>query len=450
MIATPNRRPHAPDDRSTPDGADRVDGSGGSGTPDGSDGSDRRATARRSGGDRPFGAGPVGAVLTATELEGIAPAADWSRWERTGAVPRSGDGAGFAANAADDLAQLRGLGLDEVAMTLEWARLEPRDGHWDEAAAEAVDEQLRTARAAGLRVWACLVDGTLPGWFADDLGGFGDDRARGLRWPRHVDTVGERFGDRVDGWIPQRESAHWALRRLAGPAGRPETVPAAEGATAVRDALLADGEAWRLLRGTRPVATMVTVRPVVGDGGDVKAARRARFVTGLLTDTWVGALERGVVAAPGTAELETPHLRDAFDRVVAMMRPPIRVDAGGRWRPEPAERPVAPTGLLTHPEMELDALHEVLGRVTRPSVAAADLASVIDDGRNRPDQLRTLLDGAADLASTTSLEGWWQASPIDGYAWEWGFRVRPGVIDRSRTPSAAAAELSRTARGDAG
>ncbi|MFV0523671.1 MAG: hypothetical protein ACK5RL_04155 [Acidimicrobiales bacterium] len=397
--------------------------------------------------DRPFGAGPVGAVLTATELEGVAPAADWSRWERTGKIPPSGDGAGFAANVADDLAQLRRLGLDEVVMTLEWARLEPRDGHWDPAAAETIEGRLRAARDAGFRVWACLVDGTQPGWFADDLGGFGDDRARTLRWPRHVDTVGERFGGLIDGWVPQREPAHWALRRLAGPAGRIGTVPAADAATAVRDGLLADGEAWRLLRGTSPVATMPTVRPIVGDGGNVKAARRARFLTGLLTDAWVGALERGVVSVPGTADVEAPHLRDAFDRVVAMLRPPIRVDADGRWRPEPAGRPVAPTGLLTHPEMELDALNDVLGRVARPTVAAADLASVIDDGRNRPDQLRALLDGAVDLASASSLEGWWQASPIDGYAWEWGFNVRPGVIDRSRAVTPAAAELARMGGG---
>ena len=150
-------------------------------------------------------AGPqaeYGVVLTATELEGCSPAADWSRWIARGRAPDSERGSprtGFASSWAEDLEQLAGLGASTVTLTLEWADLEPQPGDIDNAAVEFRRDLLRTASELGLTPWACLVDGTLPGWFADDEGGFVDDRARGLLWPRHIDWIGETFGDLVQG-----------------------------------------------------------------------------------------------------------------------------------------------------------------------------------------------------------------------------------------------------------
>ncbi|MDH5289687.1 MAG: hypothetical protein OEY41_06785, partial [Acidimicrobiia bacterium] len=95
-----------------------------------------------------------GTVLTATEIEGCAPAADWSRWIARGRAPLStspfrsfkpaaeaedltmreadtvapGTTAGMAPSAAaltEDLEQLASLGIDAIAVTLEWARLQP-------------------------------------------------------------------------------------------------------------------------------------------------------------------------------------------------------------------------------------------------------------------------------------------------------------------------------------
>ena len=58
------------------------------------------------------------------------------------------------------------------------------------------------AREADIAVWACLHDGALPGWFSVDEHGFGDARSRGYFWSRHVELVGEAFGDLVHGWVP--------------------------------------------------------------------------------------------------------------------------------------------------------------------------------------------------------------------------------------------------------
>jgi beta-glucosidase len=334
-------------------------------------------------------------------------------------------------------------------VTLEWARLEPAPGKPDPAALESALTLLQSARDQGLRVWACLVDGTLPGWFADDEGGFDDERARTLLWPRHIDRLGEQVGHLVDGWVPQREPVHWALRRnLLGTAtpGRREPKRAA---TAVANAILADGEAWRLLRGTAPVATYQTARAVVPTVDDVRARPQAAAVEHLLWDSWILAVTEGVLDV-GNRRSQVDHLRGAFDRVVVALRPAVRIDQQGRWHPHPGDRPAGPSGLVALPELQLETLRRAADKLDQPLVAAGDLADVTDDGRARPDHVQAVLEGTIEAAGETTVAGWWQTSPIDGYQWERGFTLHPGLIDRQRNETDAAATFRELLSGGAG
>lgn len=389
-----------------------------------------------------------GVVLTASELEGCSPAADWSRWIARGKAPDSERGsanAGFASSWAEDLEQLAGLGATVVSSTLEWAELEPRPGEFDNEAIEFRRDVLRGIAELGMTPWVCLVDGTLPGWFADDEGGFEDDNARGLIWPRHIDWIGETFGDLVGGWIPQREPLHWALRRnligIAPPGGR----DVAKAANAVQCAMLAEGEAWRLLKGTAPVATYQTARQIYFDTDDVKARPQAAGLERLLWHPWVSAVTEGQLVVGDLPTKTVDHLRDAFDRIIVELRPAIRLDGEGRWHSHPADRTPGPTGLTAWPEAQAEAVHRVTDELDgREIIAAGNLADVTDDGSARPDHQQAMME----LVDDHSLAGWWQSSPIDGYQFEYGFRSNPGLIasDRSETPAAEKFRNAATAK----
>ena len=67
----------------------------------------------------------LGAALTASELEGVADTAEWARWIGQGHAPPSLDGAGFRTTWRDDLELLAELGISELLVPLEWARLRP-------------------------------------------------------------------------------------------------------------------------------------------------------------------------------------------------------------------------------------------------------------------------------------------------------------------------------------
>ncbi len=90
------------------------------------------------------------------------------------------------------------------AWTFEWARLEPTPEAWDAAAVEHLTDVLTATNDAGIHVWACLHDGSLPGWFAHDERGFPDQRSRRYFWARHVERVGEAF-EAGHGWVPTFE-----------------------------------------------------------------------------------------------------------------------------------------------------------------------------------------------------------------------------------------------------
>lgn len=390
----------------------------------------------------------LGVLLTATEAGGVAPAADWARWERQGRVPPSGRGFGFDEAPESWLSAFRSeLGARSVVLTLEWARLQPEAGRYDPEAVEAAQDRLAAIRRRGMEAWACLVDQTLPGWFADDLGGFSDDRNRSVLWPRHVDWVGETFGDLVDGWIASREPVRQALRGWEDGVAPPGRRDRRRGAEAVRAAILADGEAWRLLRGAgSPVGTIQTVRTVHAADEHAESRAHARRLDQLWWGSWTTALRDGQVEVPDLAAVAAPHLRGAFDVVALHLRPSVAVDAHGGRRPHPPGRAPGPSGGVAWPEGAAVALRRAGEEVgDRELAVVADAADAPADGRQQADHLAALVDEAlAARHDGLPITRWWQSSPVDGYRWERGW-VPGGVLDGEGRPKVAAEGLARLA-----
>jgi beta-glucosidase len=111
-------------------------------------------------------------------------------------------GNGFSGSWPDDLAQLHEIGISDVRLTLDWARLQTRpDADLTDEWVECFEQIIRAADAIDLRVWASLYDGGVPRWF-DNEGGIADAEAFTRWWPRWVERAADTFGDVVDGWVP--------------------------------------------------------------------------------------------------------------------------------------------------------------------------------------------------------------------------------------------------------
>lgn len=370
-----------------------------------------------------------GAFLTSAELEGPAESSDWSLWTRRNKALEGADGAGFGVNFAQDLRQLADLGVTEAAFTIEWARLFPAEGQLDREALAFRRQVISYAAELGIAPWLVLVDGTLPGWFAYDMGGFNDERRNLLVWSRQIDWVGENFDDLATGWMPIREPVYNTLRSQFLGTAPPGKTGAINATKAVRNVMLAEAEAVRILRGSAPLATSVTARLVSGQTDNVKAAPHADWADELLNRSWFHAINDGELRVGDMPTKRVDDLRGAYDLVVAHLRPAIEVDGTGNWD----------AGHIPLIEALATAGNEASERSgSRRVVWCSDLASVADDGQARSEHLGSLLDAATEAGAD-----WWQSSPIDAWHWEQGFDSKPGIIGSDRTPKDEASVLGR-------
>ena len=330
-----------------------------------------------------------GTAAAATQCEGAAPRSDWAGWEADGRAPVSLDGNGFRTRYADDLALLADHGITHHRLTVEWARLEPSPGRWDDDEVAHLRRALAAAHSSGVDVWACLLHGTAPGWFTDDQRGWLDDKAV-LVWARHVDRVAEAVGDLVSGWVPVHEPdlvAQLGYGDGVFPPGRRRDDDHHDARTALR---ADEAEAARLLRsGPAPVA--VAVRP-----GDPHAEDDLLVVSAGVDQVEAALVRVGEEAAHAHLLVVTGDPDD---------------DGSGSG---------AASGADVDPAV-LDMRAERL-RATVRTVAGAH-------------------------AGGLPVIGAFHQPAIDGYEWHRGFDARLGLFDRDRNPRPALAALTEARLG---
>jgi beta-glucosidase len=95
------------------------------------------------------------------------------------------------------------LGHNCFRLGLEWARIEPAEGSFDEGAITQYVDMLRDLQSRGLKVCLTLNHWVLPQWLAEE-GGWLSDRAI-ASWARFVDRVVPLVAPYVDLWVTLNE-----------------------------------------------------------------------------------------------------------------------------------------------------------------------------------------------------------------------------------------------------
>ncbi len=379
-----------------------------------------------------------GTTQTSVGTEGVALAADWSRFEQSGRASESGQGNGFGNNYIDDFALLAESGLTSIRLTVEWARLEPYPGSHNPDAIEHYRTMFEAARDAGLSVWATFHNGSLPGWFAEDERGFSDKRSRSYFWARHVDFVAEILDGTVAGWCPIDDPVGWAHRgfhlgsRPPGRTGNDEAlIEAVDGAL---DAALI---AWQLLRsGRQPVMGVFGVR-------DIRSVRpEAKELADRWTDftwtSWIRAITDGELFVPGKPPRQREDWVDAFDIIGLNLEPTIAIEADGMLQPWPANGKVDASGFARNAEQDATTLRRAAELLGDKPLVVASHGIATDDDQWRLDYLR---DTVAQLGEAVddgvALRGYFHDTAIDGYNWATGFAQPLGLFtaDREAKPS---------------
>ncbi len=132
---------------------------------------------------------------------------DWSRWEAQPGRIKDGSSAAAAVDHwsrwRSDLEELAARGQNAHRFSVEWSRVEPREGEFDRDALAHYAEVVRTCRALGMEPLVTLHHFTFPLWLADRGGATAD--CAPLRFARFAAACAEAFGAEVRWWVTINE-----------------------------------------------------------------------------------------------------------------------------------------------------------------------------------------------------------------------------------------------------
>lgn len=400
-----------------------------------------------------------GAATSAHQVEGGCTNNHWSAWEAEGRHIRDGSVSGMACDHyqrfAEDFRLAAELGHTAQRISVEWSRIEPEEGRFDERELDHYRAVCDAIRRHGMLPTVTLHHFTNPLW-AQRRGGW--ESPRMPDWlARLAEHVGGALGDRVALWWTINEPMVAPLLCYLLGAHPPAVRDLGRALVVARHTLLAHGRMYGALRAVVPAAVPVGVvhnMPLVEaldpDSADDRA--EAAQQDWLVNEWYLRGLTSGRVAPPCGEDEEVPGLAGSFD-VLGLnyyMRLLVRPAGSAGGEPgtiglrRPAEPPLCADemGWEVHPS----GLRRQLARLARLGkplyVTENGLATLDEAARCR--YLRVHLGEVhAAIAAGADVRGYFYWSLMDNFEWAEGWTRHFGLIgvDRrslARTPRPAA------------
>lgn len=438
-----------------------------------------------------------GAATAAFQIEGAAfedgrTASIWDAFCREPGAVINGDNGDVACDHyhrhGEDVALMKGLGLDTYRFSVSWSRVRPDGGAVNQKGLDFYKRLVDELRAADILPWLTLYHWDMP-QALQDRGGW-TERATSDLFTEYALDVYDALGDRVDIWTTLNEP--WCSSFLSYTAGihAPGHYSIAEGMLASHHLLLGHGQVVRELRGRDAGKNLgITLNLTVPDPvdsqneGDVDAARRIdgqfnrwfldpifrgsypqdviddiRVVDPEAVETWQAAVRPGdleIIAQP-IDSLGVNYYHGEFVGAEPDPQPPLPGDAPTD-RPSRSPFPAA-EGIYWHDrglprtsmnwEVQPEGLTRLLHRVSDEYAAAAgtvlyvtengaayDDELVVEDGvarvkdAERTAFLRAHLAAVLDAAEAgVDVRGYFYWSLLDNFEWAWGYEKRFGIV----------------------
>jgi beta-glucosidase len=145
-----------------------------------------------------------GAATSAHQVEGNNFHNDWWAWEQAGRVATpSGLACDHWNRYRTDFDLAQSLGHNAHRFSIEWSRVEPEEGQWDDTALDHYRDVLLALHERGIEPVVTLLHYTLPHWLADK-GGWEHSGIEGL-FERYVTRVMKALAPHARWWITINE-----------------------------------------------------------------------------------------------------------------------------------------------------------------------------------------------------------------------------------------------------
>ena len=404
-----------------------------------------------------------GAAAAAHQVEGDNRNSDWWAWENRPGSPvaePSGIAIDHYRRYPEDIAMLAGLKIPVYRLSVEWARVEPAEGNFDQEAIDHYRNVIETIRGHGMTPMVTLNHFTLPVWLAARGGWLSQDAPSLLAsYCRRI--VGE-LGDLVDWYCTINEPGAVAFGGYLGALDFPPgTTSLGEWNQAIEGLRRGLVESRRTVKDARPEARVGATHSMIeyecSEAGRpimefFRSQMEDRFLELCTEDDFVGVqtYTRQKIDVPGVAG---PLARALVDfgparRIVLprLIRRVVRfgdqpgtatrtTDMGYEYRPEA----VAATVRRAH---QLLPGKDII--VTEHGIATSNDLERVDFITKGLTALHSVIEAGVPL------RGYIHWSAFDNFEWALGYRMRFGLIavDRSsqtRVPKPSAAFFGQIA-----
>lgn len=394
-----------------------------------------------------------GCATSSHQVEGNNRNNQWWAWEQEGGHIRDGTTSGLACDHynrfEEDFALAQELGHNAHRLSIEWSRIEPEEGRWDESEVEHYRRVMDSLHRHGLTPFVTLHHFTNPLWF-EEQGGWTSPRAPELI-ARYAGHMAKQLGDAVPFWLTINEpSVVPAACFLAGmhpPAKRDMPLAMA----AARHILIAHGKMYEAIREAAPhspqigpVLNMIDVQPA----SDSEEDRQAAQLFDMYWNTyWLEGIKNGVVGPPAGGGEEVPGLKGTWDviglnnysrSVIAAGPPPMGVR---QVQPGP-DAETSTMGWEVYPE----GFYRVQARLKpygKPVYITENGIGTDDDEQRCRFIIRSLRETQRAISEGVDVRSYLHWSFQDNFEWAEGFRQKFGLVameegNRNRLPRPSA------------
>jgi beta-glucosidase len=191
-----------------------------------------------------------GAATSSHQVEGGNVHNDWWEWEEKGGIEggvRSGAATDHINRFREDLKLAKDMGLNAYRFSIEWSRLEPEEGRWNDEAMQWYANLISECESLGLMPMATLHHFTCPQWFAKQGGFTATDSPE--KFERYVRRVVKALGARVPMWCTINEPVVYVIGAYLGKFMPPAIVSPEKASIAFANLLRSHALAYDILHG---------------------------------------------------------------------------------------------------------------------------------------------------------------------------------------------------------
>jgi len=408
-----------------------------------------------------------GTATAAHQVEGGNTNCDWWEWERRPGTPcrePSGDAIGGYDRYDADANLIAGFGFNTYRFSVEWARIEPAEGTFDEGQLRHYRDVVESVRAAGMTPMVTLNHFTLPMWAARK-GGWLWDGLPAL-FGRYCRRVVEAMDDSVDWYCTINEPGVVAFGGYMGALGFPPGTRGL-GKWKLANANLVQGHfrARDAIKTARPKANAGLTNSMQEWGSNAGGRPAMEFARHMMEDVFLDAAQDDDflgVQAYSRAVIELPRWAGAIARPALAIGPLAAVLVGlitNRQTGAGGDATVDPRQGIRRTDM---------GYEYRPQAIAATVARaaeylphkpliVTENGiatKNDAERIEFTTDALKALheliGKGVPLRGYFEWSAFDNFEWALGYDMQFGqvAVDRrtmERIPKPSASWLGDVA-----